>query len=121
MDRLTFGKDERIRKKRDYLTVYEQGVRNHSRHFTVIAHRNPSGKRRLGITVGKKVGNAVKRNRLKRSLREFFRLNKEQFPAAQDIVIMARWTKGAKGDMPILSYRDLRLELQGLLQKLSHD
>ena len=118
MDRQTFGKVERIRKKRDYLTVYQQGVRSHSNHFTVIAHRNPSGKRRLGITVGKKVGNAVKRNRLKRLLREFFRLHKEQFPPARDIVIMAKWTRGG---MPVQSYRDLRLELQGLLQKISHD
>ena len=121
MDRRTFGKDERIREKRDYLNVYQQGVRSHSRHFIVIAHRNPSGKRRLGITVGKKVGNAVKRNRLKRLLREFFRLNKEQFPPSQDIVIMARWTKGAMGDMPILNYRELCLELESLLKKISHD
>ncbi|MFH1080007.1 MAG: ribonuclease P protein component [Pseudomonadota bacterium] len=121
MDRQTFGKNERIRKKRDFLAVYQQGVRNHSNHFTVIAHRNPSGKRRLGITVGKKVGNAVKRNRLKRLLREFFRLHKEQFPPAQDIVVMAKWTKGARGSMSILSYRDLRLELLGLLQEISHD
>ena len=94
MDKRTFGKDERIRSKRDYLTVYQQGVRSHSRHFTVIAHRNPTGKKRLGITVGKKVGNAVKRNRIKRLLREFFRLNKEQFPPSQDTVIMARRIKG---------------------------
>lgn len=120
MDRRTFGKDERIRKKKGYLTVYQQGVRSHSSHFTVIAHRNPSGKRRLGITIGKKVGSAVKRNRLKRLLREFFRLHKEQFPPAQDIVIMARWPREAKGGMPVLSYQDLRLELQGLLQKISH-
>lgn len=120
MERQTFGKDERIRKKREYLTVYEQGVRSHSNHFTVIAHRNPSGKRRLGITVGKKVGNAVKRNRLKRSLREFFRLHKEQFPPAQDVVIMARWAKGAKGALPPLNYRDLCLELESLLKKIPH-
>lgn len=121
MERRTFGKEERIRKKKDYLAVYQQGVRSHSRHFTVIAHRNPSGKRRFGITVGKKVGNAVKRNRLKRLLREFFRLNKEQFPPARDLVITARGFKDVRGDMPLLNYRELCLELQGLLQKISHD
>jgi ribonuclease P protein component len=120
MDRQTFGKDERIRKKRDYLTVYQQGVRSHSKSFTLIAYRNPSGKRRLGITVGKKVGNAVKRNRIKRLLREFFRLHKEQFSPAQDFVIMAKWAKGAKEAMPTLNYRDLCLELEGLLKKISH-
>jgi ribonuclease P protein component len=114
MDRRTFGKDERIRKKRDYLAAYQQGVRNHSNHFTVIAHRNSSGKRRLGITVGKKVGNAVKRNRIKRLLREFFRLHKEQFPLAQDIVIMA------KGAISFLNYQDLCLEMESLLKKIPH-
>jgi hypothetical protein len=34
---------------------------------------------------------------------------------------MARWTKGAKGDMPILNYRELCLELESLLKKISHD
>jgi ribonuclease P protein component len=119
MDKRTFGKDERIRSRRDYLTVYQQGVRSHSRHFTVIAHRNPTGKKRLGITVGKKVGNAVKRNRIKRLLREFFRLNKEQFPPSQDTVIMARRIKGG-GTMPIPNYRDLCLELESVLKKISH-
>ena len=123
MSRQTFGKDERIRKKRDYLTVYQQGVRSHSRYFTVIAHRNLSGKRRLGITVGKKVGNAVERNRLKRRLREFFRLNKDKFPPSRDIVVMARWARGAKkgGAMPILNHQGLCLEMEHLLKKIPHD
>lgn len=102
------------------MTVYQQGVRSHSKNFTIIAYRNPSGTRRLGITVGKKVGNAVKRNRIKRLLREFFRLNKTQFSPAQDFVIMAKWVKGVKQAMPALSYRDLCLELEGLLKKISH-
>jgi len=53
----------------------------------------------LGVTVGKKTGKAVKRNRVKRLIREFFRLNKVCFPQGYDIVIIAK--KNA-------SYLDLR-------------
>jgi ribonuclease P protein component len=114
MERQTFSKNERIRNKRDYLTVYQQGVRSHSKHFTIITCRNPSGESRLGVTVSKKVGNSVKRNRIKRLLREFFRLHKAQFSPVQDTVIVAR------GAMPALTYQDVCMELGNLLKKISH-
>ncbi len=47
--------------------------------------------RRLGLVVGRRVAKtAVRRNRMKRLLREFFRLNKHRLPASQDILIVAR-------------------------------
>jgi ribonuclease P protein component len=49
---------------------------------------------RLGITVSKRIGNSVKRNRVKRLIREFFRLNKALFPQAHDIVIAAKRDAG---------------------------
>lgn len=105
----TFGKDERVRKRQDYLRIYEQGTRHNSRRFTIITCRNPSGIRRLGMTVSKKAGNAVQRNRIKRLLREFFRVNKYRLPDAQDIVIIAK-----KGIFP-LTYHDVSTELEGRL------
>jgi len=104
-----FGKEERVRKRQDYLRIYEQGTRRYSQRFTIITCRNPTGIRRLGMTVSKKAGNAVQRNRIKRILREFFRLNKLRLPAAQDIVIIAK-----KGIFP-LTYSDVCTELESRL------
>jgi ribonuclease P protein component len=46
--------------------------------------------RRLGVTVSKKVGNAVIRNRCKRIIREIFRKNKDKFPLGADVVVVVR-------------------------------
>jgi ribonuclease P protein component len=109
METQTFGKDERVRKRQDYVRIYAQGVRRYSRRFTIIMCRNSSGVRRLGTAVSKKAGNAVQRNRIKRLLREFFRMNKSRLPDSQDIVIIAK-----KGILP-LTYRDVCAELESRL------
>lgn len=111
MESQSFQPEERIRKRQDYLRIYDQGNRFHTRNFTIITCRNPAGIKRLGTAVGKKTGNAVKRNRIKRLLREFFRLNKAMFPESSDVVIIAR--KGISW----LAYKDVYTELESRLQK----
>ena len=66
------------------------GKRHHTRHFVVIIKENGLGIARLGVTVSKKAGNAVKRNRVKRLIREFFRLNNSKIPQGYDIVVTAK-------------------------------
>lgn len=95
-DRKTFRKHERIRRRKDYTTVFQLGQRFHSKNFTVIINRNELEVSRLGLSVSKKVGKAVRRNRIKRLLREFFRLSKSILPASQDIVIIVRKDVSAK-------------------------
>jgi len=51
--------------------------------------RNPLGIARLGITAGRKAGNACARNRIKRRLREYFRLNRDKMPSGTDMVFIA--------------------------------
>ena len=114
MEKQSFGKHVRICKRRDFLTVYQQGVRSYSENFTVITSRNQTGVSRLGITVSKKVGNAVQRNRIKRLIREYFRLNRSRLSTPQDIVVIA------KKDSPLLKYQDICRELESHLIKNSN-
>ena len=108
--RYTLTKGERIRRQSEFKALFQSGKRIHSEYLTVILRGNTSGVRRLGLVVGKRVGKkAVRRNRMKRLLREFFRLNKHRLPASQDILIVAR------KDFSFMKCRDLFGELEKAL------
>ena len=63
----------------------------HSNAYLVLyARRNRSQTNRVGLTVGKKLGHAVIRNRVRRRLREVYRLNEDRFTPGWDIVVVAR-------------------------------
>ena len=66
--RRTLAKDMRIRRRAEYVSVQSNGQKLHGRHLLALAQKrsDPSLVGRLGITVTKKVGNAVVRNRIKR-------------------------------------------------------
>ena len=89
----TFSKEHRLLKRREFVNLNRLGKRDHTAHFIVIFKKNGLGINRVGITVTKKIGNAVKRNRVKRLVREFFRLYNHSFPQGYDIAIVAK--KGA--------------------------
>ncbi len=109
----SFGKHERVRKRKDYSRIYNSGARLYSESFLVRILPNDKGTRRLGITVGKRIGNSVKRNRIKRLLREFFRLHKDSLPEGRDIVITVR------KDVSARSLQEITRELEGLSIKQS--
>jgi ribonuclease P protein component len=58
--------------------------------MVLYARKNRTGTNRVGITVSKKLGKAHVRNRVRRRLREVYRLNEEQFQPGWDIVVVAR-------------------------------
>jgi ribonuclease P protein component len=67
--------------------VQQSGLKLHTQHFLLFSLGD--GRGRVGITVSKKVGNAVTRNRIKRLVREFVRRN-EFVPVECDVVVIAK-------------------------------
>ena len=79
-----------LKKRAEYQACYEQGQRFYTTHFVVFVLPKESGFCRAGIAVSKKVGTAVVRNRYKRVVRAFFRLNASILPRPIDVVLVVK-------------------------------
>ena len=100
---------ERIRRRREYLAIYESGTRLSGRYMTMFLAGNSVGWPRLGIAATRKLGGAVVRNRAKRLVREVFRQNKP--PEAVDLVIIPRSSLLEAG------FEDILADFRGLLRR----
>lgn len=107
-----FRRSDRLKKRYEFRQVQLNGRRIHTDHFLIVVQPNASPTTRLGITVTKKVGSAVQRNRIKRVVREVFRRNRGLFPPNHDVVLIAK--RGA-GDT---DYESLLNELRGAARRL---
>ena len=86
-------------------------------YLVLYARRNRTATNRVGVTVGKKLGHAVIRNRVRRRLREVYRLNEDRFLPGWDIVVVAR-SRCIKADFGKLTQAYLSLaEKAGILRK----
>jgi ribonuclease P protein component len=83
----TFPRTARLLKHADFERVYKQGRRHFSSHMTVFYLRQAEGGARIGFTVGRVLGGAVQRNRIKRRLREAVRQRRSILKGAVDVVI----------------------------------
>lgn len=88
----TFPKARRVLLRRDFQRIQNRGIRLGGSRFLVLAMRQvgPVRAARLGITTSRKAGESVQRNRMRRLLREAFRLNPGLFPDGFDLVVIAR-------------------------------
>ncbi|MCA9705606.1 MAG: ribonuclease P protein component [Myxococcales bacterium] len=94
----------RLRRRREFLRVQRGGHKHHTRFFLVFVAPQPASPReqgeasdgpwlpgtRLGVTVTRKVGKAVTRNRIKRLVREAFRRERRALPGGLDMVWVAK-------------------------------
>jgi len=81
---------EILNDNRDFVTLYKKGRFRASEYSVIYVRPNGRPYNRLGITAGKKIGNAVKRNRAKRLIRLAYTQNEAEMPIGIDIVIVAR-------------------------------
>ena len=88
--RARFPKESRLRKRREFLTVQQTGRKVTADCLLGLALRRASARRRMGVTVSSTVGNAVVRNRVKRTLRELFRTRQGVLPEGIELVVIAR-------------------------------
>jgi ribonuclease P protein component len=107
-----FSRADRIKKRYEFRQVQLSGRRIHTPHFLIVVQPNALHNTRLGITVTKKVGSAVERNRIKRVVREVFRRNRSLFPPDHDVVFIAK-----RGSTTI-DYDGLHTELRRAARKL---
>lgn len=101
-----------LKKNHEFRRLYNRGSSAVSPYFAIYCRPNKLGKSRLGITTGVKIGNAVKRNRVRRRIHALYRTHEHQTHPGYDIVVVAR-TRSV-----FAQYQTLRHSYLFLMKKL---
>ncbi|HKJ71042.1 MAG TPA: ribonuclease P protein component [Gammaproteobacteria bacterium] len=107
-----FPQAQRLKRPEEFRRVFDQGSKAVGRFFVVFARPVDGGPARLGVAVSRKVGNAVRRNRIKRVIREEFR--QACGLGRRELVVVARTSAANAGRDELV--RDLR----SLWKRVSH-
>jgi ribonuclease P protein component len=99
-----------LKKNDDFRLVYSKGRSKANRFFIIYILKTGNDYNRIGVSVSKKVGNSVKRHRIKRLVKESYRLHEKMFNSGLDIVVIAR--SGAAD----LEYKDVESALLHLMK-----
>ena len=110
--RQSFTKGDRLLKRRTYVQLGIRAKKLQDRYFIVLFDKSDSDRCRLGVTVSRRVGKAVTRNRIKRLSREFFRKNRRLFENTWDIHVIAKRAASDCENEAVL------LSLERLLKKI---
>jgi ribonuclease P protein component len=86
----TYPKSHRLGGRLQFAAVFDAKAKESRGPLTLYSLPNDLGHPRLGISISRRVGSAVRRNRIKRLLREAFRLRRNELPRGYDLVIVVR-------------------------------
>ena len=107
-----FDKSQRVLRREDFLATQKSGRRLHAAHLVLVQRaRGDDGPARLGLVTSRKAGTAVRRNGIRRVLREVFRLHPELFARGTDHVVIAR------DGCPALAFVDAHAEIRAALAR----
>lgn len=111
---MRFRTRQRLRANKDFVFVRRSGKRYSFAGFLGQAaiNDNEVADRRLGLKVSRKVGNSVTRNRMKRILRELFRLHQQDLPERCDLVIVAH------PSLPAMKYKCIEDDFSKLCERI---
>jgi ribonuclease P protein component len=91
MGSFTFPRSHHLKKPSEFRAVFDKGAKRHSRGFVVFRAPTDRAVPRLGVSVSRKIGGAVVRNRVKRLVREAFRLQCQSLHLeGSDVVVIAK-------------------------------
>jgi ribonuclease P protein component len=107
----TFPRSIRVRSRADYLKIQRTGQKMGGRYLILLSMDNELPTSRFGITVSRKTGNAVTRNRVKRRIKELQRFNRDSVVPGKDIVIIA--TRKA----PEATFERMKMEYTDLIKR----
>ncbi len=102
----------RLKKNEDFRRVYQKKRSMANKLLVIYVLKNEYGHNRIGFTVSKKVGKSVTRNRVKRLLRESYRLNEKKILQGYDIIFVARNTTSKA------SYREIESAMLHLFRRM---
>ncbi len=121
-----FSKLQGVRKRAEFKDIQGNGRRVFTRNFVLMllareaSEERPSA--RLGVTVSRRVGNAVQRNRAKRLIREAFRATRDLWDPDLDVVVIARGPLGPLALADVVGeFRGAKQPIQRRAQEARHD
>jgi ribonuclease P protein component len=114
VNRLTLSPRHRIKSARDFARIYQVRVRASDEYLLVYAAPGSRPFTRFGLSVSKKHGTATRRSRLKRLLREAFRLSQHDLPLGLDLILIPQRRPESPGRL-----EDYRASLVKLCSRLT--